>query len=179
MSVTIKEKDLGWRDLQDAIGKAADKEVAVGIMKGGEELKKAMANEFGTDRIPERPFMRQTFDKVIDEIQKMKSEAIRQIIFDDVKPGRALSKIGVFYRQQVRAAIRNREFEPNADSTLERKLGKISDKKKQERIRKHIAKVGKAAATRGPIPLIDTGKMVQSIQVEVRNAKRMKRKPKG
>lgn len=143
MSVKIKELDLGWKEIQHNIIQASSKVAVVGIIGGGEELEKAVANEFGTDKIPERPFMRQTFDKVAPEIQKKKKEGMNQMIFDGVKPSKVLSRIGNFYRQEIRNAIANKEFKPNSASTIKRKGSET--------------------------PLLDTGKMQQSLQVEIRD----------
>jgi len=143
----IKERDLGWREIQRRIDKATSKEVAVGIIGGGEELEKAVANEFGTDKIPERPFMRQTFDRFFKEIQELKAEGMNRIVYDGTKPSVELNRIGDFYRNKVRSEISSKSggFEANAEVTVKRKGSET--------------------------PLLDTGKMIQSIKVEVRNAK--------
>jgi hypothetical protein len=150
MSVQFKELDLGWDKIHQNIKESSSKIAVVGIIGGGEELRKAVANEFGTDKIPERPFMRQTFDKVEPEIKKKKKEGLNQIIFDNASPSRVLSRIGNFYRSEIRKAIRNREFKANSEFTIRRK--------------------NRTAKKKGnPIPLIDTGKMIQSLKVEIRN----------
>lgn len=151
MSAKIKELDLGWKKLEKSIMDSSSKIAVVGIIGGGEELRKAVANEFGTDKIPERPFMRQTFDKVKPDIEKKKSEAIRQIIFDDLKPSTALRGIGDYYKKEIQASIKNREYKENAESTKKRK--------------NRTAKKGKG----NPIPLFDQGTMQQSLKVEIRD----------
>jgi hypothetical protein len=145
--MSIKERDLGWREIQKRISNATSKEVAVGIMGGGEELEKAVANEFGTEKIPERPFMRQTFDRFFKELQKLKSEGMNRVVYDGTKPSVELSRVGAFYQNKVRTEISTKSggFEPNADITIKRKGSET--------------------------PLLDTGKMIQSIKVDVRNAK--------
>lgn len=145
--MSVKERDLGWREIQARIKKATSKEVAVGIMGGGEELEKAVANEFGTDKIPERPFMRQTFDRFLKDIQELKSEGMNRIVYDGTKPSIELNRIGDFYKNKVRREISTKSggFEVNAESTIKRKGSET--------------------------PLFDEGKMLQSIKVEIRNAK--------
>lgn len=145
--MSVKEIDLGWREIQDRISKAKEKEVAVGIIGGGEELEKAIANEFGTDKIPERPVFRQTFDKFLKDIQKLQKEGLNNIIYNDADVEITLSRTGDFYITKMRSEISTKSggFAPNSEATIKRKGSET--------------------------PLLDTAKMIQSYKKEIRNVK--------
>lgn len=116
-------------------------EVRVGIL-GNEDSELATyvrANEFGTSRIPERSYLRSTM---------VKPSAIKRIVQAGValtKPGAdtktVLEVVGVVAVGEVQEQIRRGDYVPNAPSTIARK--------------------GSAK------PLIDTGRLIQSIGYEV------------
>jgi hypothetical protein len=145
--MSVKERDLGWREIQKRIDNATSKEAFAGVIGGGEELKKAIANEFGTDKIPERPAFRQTFDRFEKEIRELKSEGMNRIIYDGTKPSVELSRVGDFYINKIRTEISTKSggFEANSEVTAQRKGSET--------------------------PLLDEGKMIQSYKTEIRNAK--------
>lgn len=116
-------------------------EVRVGIL-GNDDSELATyvrANEFGTSRIPERSYLRSTM---------VKPSAIKRIVQAGValtKPGAdtktVLEVVGVVAVGEVQEQIRRGDYVPNAPSTIARK--------------------GSAK------PLIDTGRLIQSIGYEV------------
>lgn len=94
-------------------------------------------NEFGTERAPARPFMRQTATNNKDKITKHANNALKKAIKSGGGAAEVLNSIGAFTKGRMQKEIRDGEFEPNAPST--------------------IAKKGSSK------PLIDTGRMRQSI----------------
>lgn len=97
----------------------------------------AWYNEFGTSRIPERPFLRWTLSDhngYFPELGKALLSALRHPQTDYKKYLRA---VGVIAAADVRATIMNATFEPNSENT--------------------IAKKGSSR------PLIDTGRLRQAI----------------
>lgn len=93
-------------------------------------------NEFGTERSPSRPFMRQTVKDYQSQITKHANKAVKAAIHGGGAE-EALNSIGSFTKGKMQQEIRNGEWEPNSPYTIARKG---SDK-----------------------PLIDTGRMRQSI----------------
>jgi len=72
--VTVIDRDRGWRAIKREVERAMLVEVAVGILHGGKSsdgvsiAEYAAHNEFGTSRIPSRPFMAMSFDENLSDI---------------------------------------------------------------------------------------------------------------
>ena len=101
----------------------------------------AMFNELGTSIAPARPFLRQTVDENLDDIKAFGGEKIQDIAEGGTAEG-VLKQLGVYGKGLVQEQIKNGTFKPNAPSTVRRKK---SDK-----------------------PLIDTGKMRQSVNFVIK-----------
>lgn len=101
----------------------------------------ALWNELGTSSIPSRPFMRDAVDKHRDEIDKFLDQQFSLLAKGKTNAEMMMKSIGVFVKGLVQQEIVDGTFEPNAPSTIKRKK---SDK-----------------------PLIDTGKMRQSVNFVV------------
>lgn len=101
----------------------------------------ALWNELGTSSIPSRPFMRDAVDKHRDEIDKFLDQQFSLLAKGKTTAEMMMKSIGVFVKGLVQQEIVDGTFEPNAPSTIKRKE---SDK-----------------------PLIDTGKMRQSVNFVV------------
>jgi len=98
-------------------------------------------NEFGTTHIPSRPFLKQSVDNNIDEINQMLAEK-KQEIMSGGSAKQVLQDIGLFQKDLIQMEITEGSFEPNAESTVKKKG---SDK-----------------------PLIDTGRMLQSVNYKIK-----------
>lgn len=96
-------------------------------------------NEFGTERIPERPTLRPTFidqrQKYISILGKISAKAMNERSYNMKQ---AMGKLGEVAQQDIQAAIIELKTPPNAQSTIE---AKGSDN-----------------------PLVDTGQLVSSIR---------------
>lgn len=99
-------------------------------------------NEFGTSRIPERSFLRSTFDKGSKVYKDTSKEAAAFVVRTGASLDKALAILGLKVSSDVKEAIRSRIDPPNAPST--------------------IAKKGSST------PLIDTGQLLNSIDFEVK-----------
>ncbi len=174
----VKDTDKGFRGLVEALGSAKAAYVVVGVRqeKGAMRLRRtgepgarkavadataptmvmiATVNEFGSDdgRIPERSFMRSTFDENETKYRARLTKGVRQAIDAAlVKSGagpmvatleRALQLTGVVVARDVQEKIRDLKDPPNAEYTIQQK-GSSS-------------------------PLQDSGRLRQSIDWEVRN----------
>lgn len=141
-SYTIKATAEG-KQLERILKEISTKTVKVGFQDGwateddGTDICDiATWNEFGTDKIPSRPFMRDSVDNHINELDGLFEREVVNIQ-RGIPAKRVLDEIGIFVKDLIQTEIKNGDFEPNAPYT--------------------IAKKG---STR---PLIDTGRMRQSV----------------
>lgn len=148
MPVRIQDKDLGWKRIGTDIAVLRESSVKVGFMgneqaEGVSVVDYMMYNEFGTNRIPARPFMSTTANLYGKEIGKFAEFLAGRIIDGAIGPTHALQNIGEKYQSYIQKTIRDAKnwAVPNADSTIARK-GSSS-------------------------PLIDKGRAVQSVRYEV------------
>lgn len=152
--MSVKVIDRGWNKIVAELAKAGGSFVKVGypeekskVHKGeGQPIEMAQlaaVHEFGSPsrNIPARPFMAQTFDKHVAEVNKRVSEIKDRIISGQVTAKQAWAQLGAWYKGMMQKEIRDGGFEPNKLKTIERKG---SDR-----------------------PLIDTGQLRQSIDFEV------------
>jgi hypothetical protein len=101
----------------------------------------AVIQEFGTDRIPPRPFMRagaEAFDKKDAAI----GNVLRGVIEGRTGPVEGSNALGVMLQAEILRAFRSGDFTPNAPATTRRK--------------------GSSQ------PLIDTGKLRQGVDVRTK-----------
>ena len=148
-TVKVKDVDKGYKKILANIKELGGYEIKIGLMgsetvDGVSVVDYAIYNEFGTSRIPARPFMSTTYDRHADETIKYSEFQAGQIINNKVNVSTALQRIGLRYQAKVQATIRDAKSwaDPNAPST--------------------IAMKGSSS------PLIDTGRMVGAVRYEVR-----------
>ena len=149
MSVKVTEKvTADGKKLQKILKELADKEVRVGFQQGkateedGTDVCDIAAwNELGTVNMPSRPFLRMSVDDNSDKINSFMSAQKRSIINGE-SADRILKKIGIFQKDLIQEKITEGSFAPNAPSTIK---AKGSSK-----------------------PLIDTGRMRQSVNFEIK-----------
>ena len=98
------------------------------------------ANEFGTSKIPARPFMQNSVDMYEDKIAAFMYARLQEIA-EGKDVVQALKEIGAFQVGNVQMAIRDGEYVPNAPRTI---------------AKKHSSK-----------PLIDTGQMRQGVHYQI------------
>lgn len=149
MSVTVKDR--GWNRIRKEIEEMGRSFVKIGVLSnagrypasiGGMNLAEvATVHEFGTEKIPERPFLRQAFDKSNKKISDFIRNERDKIYQGASTTNESLHKLGVLHQGQVQETIATGEFAPLAPSTVARK--------------------GSSK------PLIDTGRLRQSINFEV------------
>lgn len=149
MSVKVTDKvTADGKKLQKILKELADKEVRVGFQQGkateedGTDVCDIAAwNELGTVNMPSRPFLRMSVDDNSDKINSFMSAQKRSIINGEPAE-RILKKIGIFQKDLIQEKITEGSFAPNAPSTIK---AKGSSK-----------------------PLIDTGRMRQSVYFEIK-----------
>ena len=147
----VQDIDHGWKRIVREVGKMQGSHVKVGVLSdagtyptdegGANYADVATFNEFGTSTIPARPFMAQSFDKNIREINEFIID--RQNAIYDLKEftEKALDKLGVFFVAKVKDVFTSGDFARNAPATI--------------------------AAKGSSRPLIDTGRLRASINHKV------------
>ena len=143
----VVDKDLGWGKICDGYRALNRKTIKAGVLKSAGSYKKvsisqvATWNEYGTSRIPSRPFIA----IATDENKGWQSEVKKQVgrIKSSADVNGALNTIGKKMKEDIKSIIGDRgKLRPNAPST--------------------IAKKGFDA------PLLDTGKLEEAIDYEVK-----------
>lgn len=87
-----KVKDTGWR--KEVIALLKDKRVTVGIHNDPANAEKGFYNEFGTKTVPERSFLRSTFDKKERGYRIIIGQSLRKISLGTFSPEQALEYLG-------------------------------------------------------------------------------------
>src|SRR3954464_7885117 len=129
MGATIVDKDKGFAQITKEIQALKGRSVKVGIMDGGggtkgaSVLENAMYNEFGTSRIPPRPFMQTTYDQNEAEVRKFIDFLADKIAVGQLDASRALKLMGEDYQLRIQKTIRNAKdwAVPNDPKTIEMK----------------------------------------------------------
>jgi hypothetical protein len=114
----------------------------VKFLKSGQGVFEMGVTNPHTIVIPPRPFIRQPFDNSKEKLIKAAEQLMAKIVDGTIDRHGALEVLGDVLLIEIRKSINNREYEPNAPSTI-RKKG--SD-----------------------MPLVDTGRLLQSLKIEVR-----------
>lgn len=120
-------------------------QVKVGVLgsSDSEIAYRATVNEFGAPEagIPERSFLRKTFDTKQNELRSVQRSALEKIVAGKLTVEGGLKLIGEWFASEVKKTITETVSPPNAPSTI--------------------------AAKGSSHPLIDTGAMRQAISYEV------------
>lgn len=157
MSVRIEDHDHGWEAMQRLLAEIGEMEVVVGIHADeASEIKvRAAANEYGTARIPERSFLRSTFDEQAGKLREAANRTINLILSGKYPVDTGLGRFGQFAESLVRSKVESNIPPPNAPATVKAKARQYKGKKRQ-------------AVIAGNKTLIDTGAMLQAIRYSVR-----------
>jgi hypothetical protein len=157
---SVIEKDLGWKEIKksfQALARAGDTYVKAGFV--GEKAQEQHVNstltiaelgtvhEFGAGRVPERSYIRSTYDKFREAYWATLRTGMSQVYAGKAKVESILDLIGSNMAGDQRKAIRDGIPPPLADSTVKAKM----------------AKGRKDAAT----PLLDTRQMVNNLTHQV------------
>jgi len=125
----VKDMDKGLKHFMREMQAADRAFVTVGVHQGERNLEGtdiaeyATYNEYGTEDIPSRPFMRTSFDENVAAIQKDMARVV-----ETAKTGGSiyggLSTVGMKHQQRIQRTISNRDFLPKlAQSTIDAKKG--------------------------------------------------------
>ena len=119
--MSVQVIDRGYDAIISEMQKFNDAYVEVGIRgENGDIAEYAFYNEYGTKRIPERPFMRSAIDNNRESIFRFISQQQKEI-----GTGRsaimALDRLGQFGVKLIKNSIVSGGWKRNADSTIARK----------------------------------------------------------
>jgi len=124
--MAVTDVDLGYRVIIDNLCKL-DGTVSVGYFSDSGAYKSgitvaevAAKNEFGTSRIPARPFMRQTIEAHTGDWGDL-AEGVERRVADGMSVAQGLELIGNQAKGHMQEMIGTGNFTPNAPSTIARK----------------------------------------------------------
>lgn len=153
----IRDLDLGMAGAVADVANLANSYVIIGFPDGTvthDEIKQgrhkkgglsmaeiAASNEFGTEHIPERSFMRSSFDENQTKIFSILQKEYGRILDGKSTVRRSLDLIGNIVRDMIKVKIRQITQPPNSQRTI--------DKKGSSK------------------PLIDFGQMINAVQYKV------------
>ena len=147
----VTERDLGWNRIKRETKALGGKSVDVGLQNDGTMGKDcetlvsqyAYYNEYGTGRIPSRPFMRNAFDQNKADILRTTRKLWDGVMTGRLDANQAAGVLGQSHVDHIIGQIESGDFEKNAESTIARKS---------------------TSAGVGDSPLEDTGQMKQSVR---------------
>lgn len=154
----VTDIDLGFNKIIMDLLKTNNAEILIGVQEGsltkvqskGDRIQEsgisiaqyAAENEFGTNRIPERSFMRSTMDEKASAIQRVIRISIGKVIDNVLQLDKAYNQIGLAIAGLIQKKIRDIVTPPNSPYTI--------------------------ALKKSSKPLIDFGQMIASIRHVVR-----------
>jgi len=153
MSGGIRDTDSGMKNIRNEIEAFKHMGVKAGIVEGAGDIdgvsiaSYAAWNEFGVPgkkkkwRIPPRPFIRGWTENHGEDIKRTIDKLFKLVADGKMSAETAIGRLGQFAQDGIKRYIMSGAFEPNAESTIQRK-----------------------GSSR---PLIDTGTMRNSVRYEV------------
>lgn len=118
----VKDSDPGFRKFRRQL-KGGPNAVNIGLFgeQGSDIVIYAASNEFGTDKIPERSFLRSTVDEKRRELRKFIDKNKVAITQGPLQRRQVLARLGLFAENEVVAKIDRGPFIPNKPATIARK----------------------------------------------------------
>lgn len=121
--MATRDIDRGWREFVRQMQIAKVTEVVVGVHQGdsndGQQIAEYAAyNEYGTEDIPERSFMRSSFDENLSNIKQDMDARYGQVTRGELTVKAALGLIGLKHTDQIKNKIDTNIPPPNAPATI-------------------------------------------------------------
>lgn len=149
MARNVRLIDRGWDRIRRAVDKIDGARVKVGVRAGPSNdgvqvVDYAAMNEFGTEDIPSRPFMRHTADTQENALRAYARGRVGPILDGTLTVDAMLQSVALWYQAATRRTIRQSRSwaKPNAPATI--------------------------ALKGSSVPLIDDGVLLDSIDFEIR-----------
>lgn len=127
MASNVTIKDMGFEQFKRELEAAQTATVTIGIHEGSGSVdgvtiaEYAAYNEYGTSKIPERSFMRATFDAESQNISNQFAREWNLILQGKSTVYRSLSLVGLKHETKVRERIGSNIQPKNAPSTIAQK----------------------------------------------------------
>lgn len=165
MSTTVK--DHGWNNIKKELRRLNRMELVVGVLDS-EVAAYGAYNEFGTDDIPERSFIRSTVsenaDKILNRIKR-----INNAVMSGKKALPEVERLGLHLQGLIQKTIRSGVGPPNAPSTIRQKGHSETLRGGSRRLAR--TKKGRISRTRAGDKKYKTtggGRLMKSISFEIR-----------
>lgn len=122
----VRDNRKQWDVLRRQLEQLHDTEVVAGITNsahvGGQSVAEYAAyNEFGTSRIPARPFMRTAFDDNQQKLERMVLRAGREVVLGKITGAQFFNGVGLQMQNVIKRQIRSNMDPRNAISTVKAK----------------------------------------------------------
>lgn len=114
----VNEILVEFERLKSACRSMDGKKIVVGIVGDGvdsEVLKIAAAHEYGTDKLPERSFIRASFDADQDKLGSIVSGQVNKVLSGQISADAAANAIGAQAAQLVQNFIDENRVKPPSD----------------------------------------------------------------
>ena len=114
----VSEILVEFERLKSACRSMDGKKIVVGIVGDGvdsEVLKIAAAHEYGTDKLPERSFIRASFDADQDKLGSIVSGQVNKVLSGQISADAAANAIGAQAAQLVQNFIDENRVKPPSD----------------------------------------------------------------
>lgn len=115
---SVNEILVEFERLKSACRSMDGKKIVVGIVGDGvdsEVLKIAAAHEYGTDKLPERSFIRASFDADQDKLGSIVSGQVNKVLSGQISADAAANAIGAQAAQLVQNFIDENRVKPPSD----------------------------------------------------------------
>ena len=124
----IVERDLGYVRILRELAEMENTVVDVGLQDDGTTSDDGVlvahygaVNEFGGGNVPERSFMRSTFDKTVDKLVQARAKLVGGVYDGKIPAKTAAGLLGEMHQQDIQRKITSHPPPPNAPSTIKRK----------------------------------------------------------
>lgn len=130
MTGQVLDNATGLRRLRERLKAMSKSSVRVGVQEGARRhgdtgasnmVVVAAANEFGTEHIPERSFLRSTFDESREEAARLAKAEQVAVLSGRRDVRTSLTLLGQWFAARVVRKIHSHPPPPNAPATVERK----------------------------------------------------------
>lgn len=138
----VRDSDPGFKKIVKNLKGPNRVDVGIFADQGSDLVIYAASNEFGTETIPERSYLRAGVDEKRRSLRRLTSQVAEKVIVGKMSKKEALEIIGASAQKIVQRKIARGPFTPNKPATV---------------VRKGSSK-----------PLIESGRMRQSVTFKVR-----------
>ena len=124
----VMDKDLGMRKIMAEFRNAKKAELVVGVLEGSKDAEGfniaeyAAANEYGTDKIPQRPAIGTAFDENKQKYIRAMTKIVQGMGGDPF--ARMVTQLGLLAEKDIQKTITGRDFLPKlSEQTIKKKKG--------------------------------------------------------